>query len=123
MSPLRGQPRTSRPSWVSLQPRMCSNSLDPMPHPTDFLLEAARSLQLDLVAGEVSDAFAHAGIDCVVLRGPSVRRWLYQDTARRDYLDVDLLVAPERFGAAEGVLEELRFTYVALMMERTVDRP
>ena len=102
---------------------MCSSWLNQMPRSTDFFVEAARSLQLDVVAGEVSDAFADAGIRCVVLRGPSVRRWLYRDSERRHYLDVDLLVAPERFAAAEGVLADLGFTYLPLMMERPVDRP
>ena len=63
------------------------------------LLAAARSLQLDLVAAEVGTALRDAGVAFILLRGPSLTRWLYPPHRGRLYVDVDLLLAPESVGA------------------------
>jgi hypothetical protein len=46
----------------------------------------------------------------VLLKGPAIAHWLYpDDPSRRTYTDVDLLVSPSDFEAAEQVLEGMRF--------------
>ena len=66
---------------------------------------AARTLALDLATGEVVRGLADAGIDCMVLRGPPIKRRLYGDVPGcRNYGDIDLLVAPRHFDACGLVL-------------------
>jgi hypothetical protein len=87
------------------------------------LVQAARSLQLDLTAVEVGRALADADVGCILVRGPSLARWLYPGNESRNYIDVDLLVSPEGFAKAERKLEALGFAHVPLMMQRSDDRP
>ena len=54
------------PSSDSSPRRMRSSWRSQMPRSTDLFVEAARSLQLDFVAGEVADALAAEGIRCLV---------------------------------------------------------
>lgn len=71
---------------------------------------AARTLALDLAAGEVIRALAAAGIDCVLLKGPAMAHRLYQERPGcRNYGDIDLLVAPWQFDAAGRLLASLGF--------------
>src|SRR5436190_669168 len=44
------------------------------------------------------------GIRNILLKGPSVARWLYRDDERRIYGDIDLLVSPGEFQRAEALL-------------------
>jgi hypothetical protein len=87
------------------------------------IVETARSLQLDLTAAEVGAALAKANVECIVVRGPSLARWLYPRNQSRNYIDVDLLVAPDGFATAERTLEELGFAHIPTMMQRSDDRP
>jgi hypothetical protein len=89
---------------------------------TSFV-QAARSLQLDVTAADVGTALAEAGVSCIVVRGPSLTRWLYPRNESRNYIDVDLLVAPDRFAGAERTLESLGFAHLPTMMQRSDDRP
>jgi Uncharacterised nucleotidyltransferase/Transglutaminase-like superfamily len=71
---------------------------------------AARTLTLDLAAGEVIRALDAAGIDCMLLKGPAMARHLYGDApGGRNYGDIDVLVPPGDFGAAGLVLDSLGF--------------
>jgi hypothetical protein len=71
---------------------------------------AARTLALDLAAGEVYRALAAAGIDCMLLKGPAMAHRLYREApGGRNYGDIDLLVAPWQFEAAGRVLTSLGF--------------
>jgi hypothetical protein len=63
----------------------------------------------DRVTAEVVEAFRAAGIRSILLKGPAVARWLYDDDALRPYLDCDLLVSPADFHRAEGILADLGF--------------
>ena len=45
----------------------------------------------------------------VLLGGAAISTWLYDDGAPRGYNDVDLLVVPDRWPAAEAVLRDLGF--------------
>jgi hypothetical protein len=72
---------------------------------------AARTLALDLAAGEVVRAFGAAGIANMVLKGPAMAHHLYQDALGcRNYGDIDLLVAPGHFDRAGRLLLSLGFT-------------
>jgi hypothetical protein len=68
-----------------------------------------RTLATDRVTAEVSSAFRAAGIRSILLKGPALARWLYDDGALRTYLDCDLLVSPEAFSGAERILMGLGF--------------
>lgn len=67
----------------------------------------ARSLAIDAHTAEVVAALREAGIPSVLLKGPSIARWLYTDGTPRPYGDTDLLVPDEQFREAERVLEGL----------------
>lgn len=73
------------------------------------MLAGARRLAVDAVSGEVAAALRAAGIRSILLKGPSVARWLYGE-GTRTYNDSDLLVAPGDIATAEGVLASLGFT-------------
>jgi Uncharacterised nucleotidyltransferase len=87
------------------------------------LLAAAGSLTLDAVAAEVVATFQRVGIRSVLLRGPAIARWLYDDGTPRPYSDIDLLVAPSEFAAAEGILVDLGFVQHSLEVALPAERP
>ena len=72
-------------------------------------LKAACALYVDQVTGEVVAAMRQAGIPAILLKGPSIARWLYPAGGRM-YRDTDLLVPPSRFADAGSVLRSLEFT-------------
>jgi hypothetical protein len=76
------------------------------------LFAAAERLRIDAATAEVLRAFAAAGADCVLLKGPTLTSWLYPPDARRSYLDSDLLVRPGHESVAETALEQLGFERV-----------
>ncbi len=72
--------------------------------------QAAHAMALDVAAAEVVPALESAGIACVVLKGPGSAHWLFpEDPGQRVYTDIDLLVDPARFHAAEAELATLGF--------------
>jgi hypothetical protein len=68
--------------------------------------------RVDAVAGDVPGALASAGVEAIVLKGPSITNWLYQGDSDRIYIDLDLLVAPADLDQAGQALSELGFTLV-----------
>lgn len=78
----------------------------------DHRLQTARSLGLDYVAAEVCAALGAAQIQVVLLKGPALATWLYDDGTVRPYGDVDLLVAPDDHPRAERVLSALGFVRI-----------
>jgi Uncharacterised nucleotidyltransferase/Coenzyme PQQ synthesis protein D (PqqD) len=70
---------------------------------------AGRVLRVDVFAVELVAGLTAEGIRAVVLKGPAIGRWLYDERAPRPYGDVDLLVAPADFAATEVVLGRLGF--------------
>lgn len=68
-----------------------------------------RTMGADRVTAEVVDAFRAKSIESILLKGPAIARWLYDEGALRAYADCDLLVAPEDFERGESVLAELGF--------------
>jgi len=63
---------------------------------------------LDMATAEAADAFAAAGIDCMLLKGAAIARLLYDQT-HRAYTDADLLIHPTTTAMAEDVLLGLGF--------------
>jgi Uncharacterised nucleotidyltransferase len=66
-------------------------------------------LRIDGDTVQVLESFARAGIQALVLKGPSIAYWLYANVAERPYFDCDLLVAPGDFDAAERQLRSLGY--------------
>jgi Uncharacterised nucleotidyltransferase/Transglutaminase-like superfamily len=67
-----------------------------------------RTLRIDAATGEVFSALREKGIASIVLKGPSVARWLY-DSGRRQYGDCDLLVRESDLSVAQQSLLRLGF--------------
>ncbi|HEV2813820.1 MAG TPA: nucleotidyltransferase family protein, partial [Solirubrobacteraceae bacterium] len=76
---------------------------------TDSMLVNAMTLGIDLVSAEVLRAFGDAGVESILLKGPTLRRELYGDRPR-PYSDTDLLVAPAGLDRAGAVLTALGFS-------------
>jgi hypothetical protein len=70
---------------------------------------AVGRLRIDHAAAEAIRALAAARIPCILLKGASVARWLYEPEDARMYGDCDLLVPPADFSAALQTLAELGF--------------
>jgi Uncharacterised nucleotidyltransferase len=70
---------------------------------------AIRTLTVDLLTGIVVSNLRQAGIRTILLKGPAVARWLYDEGAARSYVDTDLLLAPDDLPVAERVLAHLGF--------------
>lgn len=69
----------------------------------------AHNVGTDLVTAEVVRALREAGFPPILLKGPSVVRWLYDPRAPRRYGDTDLLVPPP-LEVSEAVLRNLGFS-------------
>jgi Uncharacterised nucleotidyltransferase len=78
------------------------------PEDEDPLAVAARRRLLDELAVRAVDCLRTAGVRAVVLKGPAVATWLYDEP--RPYVDVDLLVAPETVDEAVESLSALGFS-------------
>jgi hypothetical protein len=89
----------------------------------DRLAIAASNLAVDAWTAEVVSALSNAGVRSILLRGPAIVRWLYDERSSRAYSDIDLLVAPKQFSSAEEVLEQLGFVESALERAFPDDRP
>jgi hypothetical protein len=63
---------------------------------------------LELLHAEACWLLARAGVNALVIKGPSTTRWLYPDDWRTS-VDVDLLVAPAQWDTAVAALGERGF--------------
>jgi hypothetical protein len=86
------------------------------------LLSTMRVLALDRATGQAVDALQSAGIRSLLLKGPALSRWLYEDESQRPYVDIDLLVDPATLDRAEQVLNHAGFRRMGLDTLPT-DRP
>lgn len=66
-------------------------------------------LTLDAAAVEAIEALGAGGIRAILLKGPAIALWLYDQPWERVYNDIDLLVAPEDHGRAGAVLDGLGY--------------
>src|SRR5437764_10995294 len=71
-------------------------------------LAIGSNLAADAVAAEVVVEFERRGIRAILLRGPAIAGWLYEE-GERGYFDVDLLVEPAAITSAEQTLLALGF--------------
>lgn len=69
---------------------------------------AMRTLRIDAATAEVVGALQDAGVPSILLKGPSVARWIYEG-ASRPYGDCDLLVRRSDSEAVEQILRTLGF--------------
>ena len=73
------------------------------------LAVAGTQLVVDLASIEAISALREAGLDCILLKGPSLAQWLYPVPTSRSYSDCDLLVAASDIGSAGNVLGKLGY--------------
>ena len=85
--------------------------MEPTPQmsPSREAMLTAWALWVDRLTAELARAFDERGIACLLLKGPAIARWLYDDGAVRSYSDCDLLVSPDQIGAAQALLRERGF--------------
>src|SRR5687768_2648089 len=81
---------------------------------------------MDVAARDVVAILARAGLRAILLKGPALARWLYEDPAERRYNDIDLLVEAATFELAENALAAAGFRFAdhgehARAWIRTVD--
>jgi hypothetical protein len=66
-------------------------------------------MALDAAAAEASNALRAAGIQSILLKGPVIADWLYDEPWQRPYGDIDLLVAPDNHNRAARMLQGLGY--------------
>jgi Uncharacterised nucleotidyltransferase len=66
-------------------------------------------MRIDGITAEIVQALRTDGVRPIVLKGPAVAQWLYDEIGDRLYTDSDLLVSPGELPAAEGTLRSLGF--------------
>jgi hypothetical protein len=72
-------------------------------------LRAIRTVTLNGALAETIRALAASGVEPILLKGQVFAQWLYDDPTERLSNDIDLLIAPDQFGAARRSLAELGF--------------
>jgi hypothetical protein len=77
--------------------------------PTPAAWAAAATFVVDHATAEVLVAFRAAGVQAVLLKGPSIARLLYGRAEPRPYIDTDLLVRPSDVTAAGAVLDGMGY--------------
>jgi len=76
--------------------------------PASELMLAVQAAIVDRTTAQVITALRGEGIRSILLKGPVLEQWLYDDSPRA-YLDADLLVSPADLSRAEGVLVGLGY--------------
>lgn len=69
-------------------------------------------LILDAATAELFPRLEQAGVRALLLKGPSVARWLYANEGERGYSDIDVLLSPEQLRSAGEVLRALGYKRV-----------
>ena len=90
--------------------RAQDDSLDsqrPFSESTNRVISALRN---DLVTAEVGRCLDEDEIPFILLKGPTIARWLYDGISERSYVDVDLLVDPSHVRRACESLQQLDFS-------------
>jgi hypothetical protein len=81
-----------------------------------------RRLSLDGAIATLVPALRARGVSPLLIKGPALAQWLYDDPRERSYGDIDLLIAPAEFPLAEQVMAEHGFIPVADGL-RSTERP
>ena len=114
----RQLPPSIAPSIAELAHRGVTSA---RPGPPPDVLTAGAAVIRELMISEAAAALGHAEIRVVVLKGPSIGRWLYGRSSERSYGDSDLLVAPADVPSAEKVIVSLGYRRLSEFL--TGDRP
>lgn len=77
--------------------------------PSTAFQAVVRGLALDRAGAEIVSALQEAGVRAMVLKGPTIAKWLYTDGAVRPYEDIDVIVDPRLMDVARPVLEALGY--------------
>src|SRR4051812_33541241 len=77
----RDSPRPCRVSWAAMGGAEGSPALDRR------VVAVMRKMRMDLAIAEVVEALRDAGIPCILLKGPSTARWLFDPGELRTYID------------------------------------
>lgn len=77
--------------------------------PSQDAVNQGRNLIVDRTTVEVWEELRRREVDALLLKGPTLARWLYRVEHARTYSDTDLLVAPDAVDAVEEVLVSLGF--------------
>lgn len=92
------------------------------PTGSDHLTDRARitavgqRMLIDRWTVDIVDAFRTTGIDAVLLKGPVIARWLYDDPVARGYSDADLLVRRSDLNRARTVLTDRGFSIIGAVV-------
>jgi hypothetical protein len=81
------------------------------------------ALRQQFEAGRLLDAFHHAGVDVIALKGLALRGTVYRNPALRPSGDVDLLVRPADIHPAETILQGLGYEPAEAVQTRNGYRP
>lgn len=80
------------------------------PLSSDAMADVARCAFLQQRLCEVLTMFESGAVRCIILKGPGVGALAYPDPMLRPFDDLDILVHPDDFLRAQGVLQEAGFT-------------
>jgi hypothetical protein len=81
-------------------------------HPAYFA--SAVNLLNEGLSGQLAGALRERGLRGIVLKGPTLGRWLYGETSERMSLDIDLLISWGDLAAVEDVLRALGWRYLGI---------
>lgn len=70
---------------------------------------ADRLLIAEALAGHLWTTFRAEGVDMLVIKGPVLARWLYEDGEERPFNDLDVVVSPAQLHRAERALRGLGY--------------
>ncbi len=82
-----------------------------------FLASRVRNMVMDLQLSRILSAFKQEQVRALVMKGPAIAWSAYPDPAMRPYDDLDLLVLPEQFLKARGIMESLGYRCEARIFE------
>ena len=78
------------------------------------LFAAGVNLANDAATAEIAQAMRAAGVRAIVLKGPAVRAWVYENDSRRMSMDIDLLISWSQLEDAERTLAGLGYRYLGI---------
>ncbi|MDQ3569698.1 MAG: nucleotidyltransferase family protein [Actinomycetota bacterium] len=66
---------------------------------------------MNRVASLAFKALAQSDVPCILLKGPAIATWIYDEDELRPYRDIDLLVLPAAFDRAVETLADLGYVH------------
>jgi hypothetical protein len=83
----------------------------------------ANNAIVDAITVEAIGVLREAGVDCILLKGPSFARWLYPSQFVRPYVDTDLLVPIHSLERVDRALSGVGFSSSKPSVDLRYDRP